>query len=223
MKMQLFKRASSRFPLAFSVQPSDHFDEDDGLWNTFNLAVGAGSNGPQNFRVVVSTSSYDLWLPQSPVCPLSSLAPSDCPSSRGVGFYNNKLSDGYNGTRSTTQEGPLGIEVLALGGELDIETLFGTAPTDYANVSGSFWVDYIHLNSPTAPITTLDSPKQIPILGYSRVPYYLATLGLGVGRHISTAKKIVNSTVMSMSDAGVIPSRSWGYTAGAYYGQYLLF
>src|ERR1700712_1557651 len=124
--MQIFKRPRLEQPSAFSVQPSRQFDDGEGLWSTFNLQVGGGSSGPQNFRAIVSTSSFDIWLPLPQGCPynLSSLQVPDCPSTRGVGLYNSSQSTGYSGDRSNTSS-VVGIFHLDMG-ILDISTLFGS-------------------------------------------------------------------------------------------------
>lgn len=225
-KMLAFKRSSVALPLAFSVQPSMVFDRADGQWSTFNLGVGdpAGSStGPQNFRVVVSTSSFDVWLPtaqppNSTGCPPNS-TPATCASMRGVGLYDGLQSTGYAGNESNTalSGGALGLESIDVG-SLNPNTLFGT---EYGPgvVAGELWADYLQLTTSTSPSTPYNSLSKAPIFGIKSNNYYLASLGVGSGVVKTTITDFqLNSTLTGMAADGVVSSRSWGYTAGAYYG-----
>jgi hypothetical protein len=210
--MRLFKRSSLSLPLAFSVQPSNNFLDNDGRWSTFNLQVGSQL---QNFQVVVSTSSFDTWLPIPPGCPSSPVTPSDCPSSRGVGPLDGTQSDGYDGTKSNTAGGQVSLEILNVG-KLDTSSLFGPS---YSNVTAQVWADDLYMSSSTGPSTVRNSSSQVPICGIIDTAYYLSSIGVGVGVHKTTVGRNLNSTIEAMAASGAIPSHSWGYTAGAYYGK----
>jgi hypothetical protein len=217
--MPLFKRAPAQPASAFSVQPSLKFDVQDGNWSTFAITVGnSGSSGPQTFRVVVSTLSYDLWLftPDSCVVtnPDAPTPPTDCAYVRGVGYYNGAQSLGYEGNRSNTGTGGSRMEPIDLGNlNLDpMATLNGTAV-------GDIWEDSFTMSSSTAPTTTRNASVPIFAIDDPFSLYSLCSIGIGVGvREIDNVNW--NSTVSSMAAAGSIPSRSWGYTAGAYYRKY---
>jgi hypothetical protein len=218
--MQIVRRSpqaisSLNLPSAFSVQTSGVFDGDDGgMWSTFSLSVGVGTSGPQNFRVVVSTSSFSTWLPLPPGCPTNqSNVPPNCPWTRGVGLYINVQSTGYTGTSSSTAI-TAGIQWIDLGAQIDISTVIGS---EY-RVNGSLWLDYLSLSGSTASTPFRTSSNQAPIYGIDNYLYYLSTLGIGYGI-VATNKTLQNSTLLSMASEGVIPSASWGYTAGAYYGK----
>jgi hypothetical protein len=220
MKMRLFKRAAVKnLPLAISVKTSGKFEEDDGLWSSFDLEIGDGPGGGQNFRVIISTSSFDTWLPLPPGCPNETFTPPNCAYSRGVDLYAGLQSSGYNGADSNTAapKGQLSTVKLEVG-ELDASSLFGAT---YGDVAGALWADYLHMSSSTGSDTSQNSSQPVPILGVKRVPYYLSTFGIGVGAHKTPVASlpIINSTVLSMANAGAIPSESWGYTAGAHYGK----
>jgi hypothetical protein len=214
--MQLFKRASPKSPSAFSVQPSLKFDAQDGNWSTFAISVGSSdSGGPQTFRVVVSTLSLELWLftPNSCVQTDSNAPtpPSDCAYRRGIGYYNGGQSTGYAGNRSTTRTGGSRIEPIDLGNEnLDPKTTYGEA------ASGVIWEDNFSMSSSTSPTTTRNASIPIVAIDDPESLYRLCSIGVGVGvRQVENVNW--NSTVSTMAAAGTIPSRSWGYTAGAYY------
>jgi hypothetical protein len=219
MKMQLFKRAAVRnLPLALSVKTSTKFEEDDGLWSSFDLVIGDGPGGGQNFRVIISTSSFDTWVTLPPGCQNLSFTPPNCAYSRGVGLYLGTQSTGYNVTDSNTAKpkGEISIVKQLQVGELDASSLFGTK---YGNVSGALYADYLHMSSSTGSDASQNSSQPVPILGVKSVLYYLSTFGIGVGAHKTTVQSLqLNSTVLSMANAGAIPSESWGYTAGAHYG-----
>jgi hypothetical protein len=213
--MQLFKRATSNIPKAFSLQASTGPPlDDDGLWSTFKLEVGNGPGQGQNFLVVVSTSFYTTLLPGTQSCrsnESSDVIPADCTRMRGIGLYNGNTSDGYDGTRSMATAKQLGIEYILRGGYFSVTELYGQR----YNVRGTDWDDELYMD------TSHNSSIPVPILVIDSVSYYIASLGLGVGKHLSTVKgaPVVNSAVSAMAQSGAIPSESWGYTAGANYGM----
>jgi hypothetical protein len=199
------------------------FDQADGKWSTFNLAVGH----TQNFRVVPSTSSFDVWLPEVQPnlsgCPPNTTSTNttleSCAEVRGVGQWKGVQSSGYVGTRSTTVEdgGEIGLETIDLGA-LQANTLFGT---EYGPsvVAGSLWADYLQMSTSTSPSTSFTTLSRAPIFGILTNYYYLASLGLGNGTLNTTKPGVhLNSALAGMAADGVISSLSWGYTAGAYYG-----
>jgi hypothetical protein len=216
--MPLFKRASPSLPSAFSVQPSEKWLDADGLWSAFNLEVGNGPGRGQNFLVVPSTSNPTTWLPDDKLCKLAK-APANCSLTRGVGLFNGNQSAGYDDSTSSssTGTGPLGLEYFNRGGSYPAEILYGVK---YGNFGGILGEDILYMSSSTAPITTHSSSGRVPIYAYSNDRYYLPSLGLGAGIHKSSASQLMNSTLLNMVDAGAIPSLSWGYTAGAYYGEH---
>jgi hypothetical protein len=214
--MSIIKRTGAVLPRAFSVQPSAQFEIFDGNWSTFNIQVGGGPSESQNFRATVSTSSFSIWLPEPGNCTNSSasFSSSDCAATRGVGFYEGAQSLGYDGSRSNTSRA-LDLVNMDIGGQLDPGTLFGS---EYL-ATGMLWVDYLYMSSGTGS-STVNSSDQVPIYGYRDIEYYLPTFGIGYGAVEDTGSNVTtNSTLLSMATAGVIPSQSWGYTAGAYYRE----
>jgi hypothetical protein len=200
---------------AFSLETSGLFDEDDGRWSTFNLDVGTGPSGPQSFRAVVSTSSFSALLPDRLSCVFEG-APSNCSYSRGVGQYQGRQNSGYDGNRSGSLVGggSSGIELVMLGGQVDPELLFGS---NYS-IGATVWVDYISLRG-SSSFQNIHNP--VPIYSVKSLRYLLAMIGVGYGTHelANRLRKDVNSTLLSMVSESAIPSPSWAYTAGAYYGK----
>jgi hypothetical protein len=192
------------------------FLEWDGHWSTFKLAVGMTPH-EQNFQAVVSTSGFDIWLPKRQGCEAqtstdSPSPPSDCAQARGVGNFNGQPSSGYDD--SATSKGA--IEQMDIGGgPPTIESQYGSfyGQADKASLG----MDTVFVVTSTAPTETRNSSKSVAILGVENEWFYLPSIGIGAGVRLNSDHSQVNSTVSSMAASGVILSRSWGYTAGAYY------
>jgi hypothetical protein len=197
---------------AFSVETSGTFDDDDGLWSTFNMDVGTGTSGPQSFTVIVSTSSFSALLPGPQSCQIEGV-PKNCSSSRGIGQHAGTQSSGYNGSYSGSQlPTKEGLEILLLG-TIDINATFGE---NYAGIGAQVWLDYMSLRG-SGSFQTYQS--QISIYALSSGWYWMATIGIGYGVIALTSGIRANSTLRDMVAKGAIPSPSWAYTAGAYYGK----
>lgn len=170
-----------------------------------------------------STSSFSTWLPGNGSChfanPPTSQIPTDpeeCAVQRGVGLYNGQQSTGYVGGLSGSYQ-ELATQYLGLGAQLDPLTLFGT---DY-NISALSGLDVVSVqhtnNSWTPPL------QETPIFSIQSLYYGLPILGLGFGQWKSgTGGASIPSFMSVMANSSEIPSRSWGYTAGAYYGECLV-
>ena len=119
---------------------------------------------------------------------------SDCPSNRG-GIFNPNQS-------STWQD--QGLYSLVSGEELGIRA------------NGDFGFDTVTVGLPGSAMTA-KVEHQI-VAGIAAKDFYLANWGI---RPASTNLTNLNNPIPSLMDSmrtqGVIPSLSWGYTAGAYY------
>ena len=197
----------------------------DGNWSTFLLQVGI-ENGGQQFRALVSTSSYSNWLPTPLGCFLDvlQLGPSNTPTSssscdvsRGVGLFDGVQSFGFIGSRSDTYTSFNEKTLTDLWSQLIPSNIFGSG----YNASGVLGLDYIALgisHDSNAENGTVISPNHIPILGIDNVTNILPTIGIGLYA-IESSDFIARSLVSSLVDGGVIPSQSWGYTAEASYSK----
>src|SRR6266480_387328 len=206
--MQLTRRHKKNWPSAFSVQPSRQLLGNDGNWSTF--ALRAGNN--QNFKVLVSTSSQEIWLPIPEGCQTTNSTgpvPSNCPEMRGVGLTAAAQSQGFIST--TSKE--IGIYNLSLGPSLDINALGAM----YA-VVGNWTLDTATLTSSIDQTSSITGDK-VPIVGLRNLPFFVASLGLGYGT-LTNSYASFPSFSESLLLASKIPSRSWAYTAGAYYRKY---
>ena len=205
--MRLTRRHKKNLPGVFSVQPSKQLLGNDGSWSTFALRVGENS---QNFDVVVSTSSPEIWLPVPQGCETTNTTgpvPSDCPQRRGVGLTAAAQSRGYDSTASDS----VGHFDLTLGSSLDINVL-----GSMFSVGGTLDRDNASLSSTNSPDSV--TGDQIPIVGLTSFSFFVASLGLGYG-FINSAYGSFPSFTESLVNASEIPSRSWAYTAGAYYRE----
>jgi hypothetical protein len=199
----------------------DGWGDYDGLYTLFNLQIGNDTQ-KQNFRFVPSTSSFTTWLPLYERCggiiPLAanySLFPTDltvCAEECGVGYYDGNQNIGFNASFSTSYK------------ELDTETMdLGSITKNPADIFGTMYdagsaaaagVDLVSLQ--VGNNSWYQAPKRTVTFGVDSLLYILPTLGLGFGEivsHLGTYPSFMD-TVTSTS---VIPSRSWGYTAGANY------
>lgn len=167
-------------------------DDVNGLWSSFALRVGSQE---QVVRVLVSTAAQATSVVLSSGCE----APSCAPSSRG-GTFNVSESDTWNGTGIY----PLGLE-LNLG---------------YRD-TGLYGLDMVALGYGSAiGGTALDSQV---VVGIETTSYYIAMFGLGPQPTNFTDFSDPHPSFLStLKTKNLIPSLSWGYTAGAPYRKYIL-
>ncbi|KAG8525659.1 uncharacterized protein KY384_000419 [Bacidia gigantensis] len=174
------------------VPPSQYWDGNDGPWSTFWTTVGTPGG---SIRLLPSTSSNAIW----PVLPEGCTKddPVDCRQSRGEFFYQ--------GNSSTYSD--IGLYTLAMLAE---------EPLGYsANTSSGY--DSVKLG--LASDSSLVASHQV-IEGVATKDFYLGALGLSPNA-INTSS-LGNSTPSLMADLktqAIIPSLTWGYTAGASYAQ----
>lgn len=179
-----------------------HFREGaDGNWSTFNLRVG---NPPQIVRVLPSTAAGDTLvvgpkgcLPGEPGVGGSPLL--SCWDSRG-GIFNPSLSASWN----TTGNYSMDVEVDLGYGDDAAAYGFDTVGIDLNNATG-------------AP--TLDEQ----IVGvFENNDFYLGLFGLS--REPTNFTNFTTphpSFLASLKNRSMIPSLSWGYTAGAHYREFI--
>jgi len=150
---------------------------------------------PQKLQVLASTEAPETLL----VLPAGCLAAGDssnCTEARG-GVYNNTKSSGWVSKN---------IYTLQIEGNLGL-----TANSD----NGQFGYDRFSLSTGQGGNVTLD--QQI-LAGIATKDYFLGTLGLS-----QTAVNFTDpfdsrpSLITNLKDQSLIPSSSYGYTAGAFY------
>ena len=83
------KLRRSSLPSPFSFSPSQVFEGSDGSWSTFIIRVGTPE---QIFNVLISTTGQETWVPSASACRTDA---SDCGRGRGVQYFHNVPSNGF--------------------------------------------------------------------------------------------------------------------------------
>jgi hypothetical protein len=199
--MFLSPRATT-VPAPYTVPPSEQFDGNDGAWSTHFINVGTPG---QNFRVLVSTTSGETWIPVTDGC--TSSDPSNCGDLRGAETFNGVASSGFQVNQSTTFS-PLGIYSLDLESKLN-----------YTG-NGLYGYDNVGLGTSQSPGPSL--PQQL-VAGIADKDYFLGHLGLSIlNTSFSSTSEPVVPFFVNLREQKKIPSLSYGYTAGAVYRKHYL-
>ncbi|KAF2851536.1 acid protease [Plenodomus tracheiphilus IPT5] len=203
------KRAATAtlLPEPANVPSSRDFDGDDGKWSTFHINIGDdGTGNGQNFKVLISTSSGLTVVPkQANWCDL------ECAKGRGVQLFEGTTSLGLETAKSKTWE-EAGIYDIPLP---DWFTANLTLNSSGQLPGGVFGRDYVAPGQTAAG--TRKSPKQF-VVAYPEKDFYMGWLGLAAGESGVTNGSLPNFLDNLVSpDDPAIPSRSFGYSAGAHY------
>ncbi|KAL8833217.1 MAG: hypothetical protein Q9170_004412 [Blastenia crenularia] len=181
-------------PPPISVAPSQYWEGDDGLWSSFYLQVGTPA---QDVRVLISTSSQVSWIVLEGQACLA--GDGTCANARG-GLYNMNTSSTWepNGFWQLGNERNLGI---------------------FAN--GLFGNDTIALGIQGSGGPTL-SNQILATIGTEQ--FYLGMFAINPKRtnYTGIAEQGQASYMTSLHEQNLIPSLSFGYTAGAPYRRYSL-
>ena len=167
-----------------------HRDGDDGSWSSFTIRVGTPA---QDVRVFISTATEETWV----VLPLGcATGDTPCPDARGQLFSPNASS-------TWSQQGYY---------QLDIErNLDVTGDGEYGNDTLGLGIQ--GSNGPTL--------KNQVIGGIATDNYYLGMFGVNPKPTNFTNDDSGQASYMtSLKDQNLIPSLSFGYTAGAPYREY---
>ncbi|KAI1416707.1 acid protease [Hypoxylon sp. FL1857] len=143
----------------------------------------------QEINVTISTSLSEIWVVESGGCGPTS----HCTDARG-GVYNTSASQSW----SPLGLWQLGLEYLGLGG------------------NGDYGMETVVVYDSVRRWQTSFN-KQV-VAGINETGYYTGFFGLGItpGRFNNV---VAQSPIAALVEQdGVIPSHSYGYTAGAYYG-----
>ncbi|KAH7411339.1 aspartic peptidase domain-containing protein [Cadophora sp. MPI-SDFR-AT-0126] len=176
---------------ALSVPPSENWYGDDGTWSAISIRLG---DPLQWVDVMVSTVSSETWVVGPGGC---GAGDSTCSFTRGGIFDPSKSSTWQNqGFFELGADKQLGNTGYAQYG-LDNLTFGGTGVMIPSAIIGAF--------NGSGPI--------------SGTSYLLGLFGLGVvpGGFNNTSPLSALSALVE--EVGVVPSHSWGYTAGAKYQQ----
>lgn len=171
-----------------SFPPAQNWEGIDGSWNTFSLLVGTP---PQTVRVEISTASQQTWVVAPRGCEGIDLE--NCPENRGRIFESNESS-----TWEERGRFKLGL-VTNLGYDGDADYGF-----DVVTLGGQ------GENGPTMEGTTVGT--------FGAEDFWFGHFGVNPKpTNFSSMNEPSPSYMSLLKDAGLIPSLSFGYTAGAQY------
>lgn len=162
---------------------------DDGAWSTFHINVG---NPPTQLSVLASTEIPETWVVGPEGCVTTD--PSNCTQARG---------GTYNGDNSTTWKT---INNYSLGAESNLGL---TQNSD----NGQYGFDTLAVAVPGGGNVSLDHQL---IARLATKDFYLGNLGLA-NRQLLLGGDRESGFLSHINASNLIPSLSYGYTAGASY------
>lgn len=180
----------------------------DGNWSSMGIFVGEAA---QTVDVIVSTSLAEVWVVETGGCGSSKET-----MTRGTLVVSNTSDSGdlCTAARGDVFNISASSSWSSMGAwELGLDYLGKEANGDYAMETVVVY-DSVTRN-------TLSLSKLV-VAAINDTDYYTGFFGLGItpGRF---GTSIVQSPITTMVEqAGVAPSHSYGYTAGAYYGMFFL-
>lgn len=191
-------------PAPFVVAPTWQWDGNDGNWTTFGIKIGTPA---QSFRVLPSTSGAETWVPIPAGCDGTLAGVSNCGTLRGIDNYDGSPSKGFETNNSSSWKT---IGIYELSAE---QNLFGAD-----NNTGIYGTDSLSLDAlPSGSSPQLSSQT---IAGITTGDFWLGSLGLGIASaNFSTESSLIPSMMSTLKNQSVIPSLSYGYTAGAHYSS----
>lgn len=180
-------------PPPFSFAPSQFWEGSDGPWSTFAIRIGTPA---QTFRVLPSTAGQEIWIPAPEAC--TEEDPADCAQRRGA------FTSTFNNNTSSTWKG-LGIYDLHLEKELDYRG------------NGVYGLDTVGLQISRSG--GIELQNQV-VAGIETQDFYLGSFGLGVKPiNFTNLDDPQPSFMQALKNQNMIPSLSYGYTAGASYSE----
>ncbi|KAF2416272.1 acid protease [Tothia fuscella] len=196
--MALWKRATT-VPAPVVVQPSQSFEGSEGAWSTFNVGVGTPL---QYFHVLASTQSSETWVLDPLGCQPSD--PTNCPQLRGAQPFNGQQSRGFLFNASNTYK-QAGVYSLDLEKNLN-----------YTG-NGVYGYDVVALNGGNGSADGASLNGQV-VASIASKDYFLGMFGLGIRpTSFSSSAASVPSFIQTIRANNLIPSLSYGFTAGAVY------
>jgi hypothetical protein len=197
---------ASEPPRPKDVDATGNFKGNDGEWSTFSINVGDEDNdgGGQNFEVLPSTYLGVTVLPG-----ISSWCTGDCPDDRGVGTVDRNQIGGV-------QTSP-GSSTWKFAGIFDIGT-----PDWWQNKSdtpgGDFGLEYLGIGKASKQSWVA---RNMAVAATQSKDFYIGQFGLSPGAtNLGKGNGEVQSILSTFQNQSVIPSVSYGYTAGAKYSEY---
>lgn len=205
----------------FVFPPSQSWDGIDGNWSvtcppqnffssqsesiltvirsTFIIHVGTPGQG---FRILPATNGNEIWVPLPQGC--SSTEGTNCGNHRGVSTFNGSPSNGFQTNQSSTWS------------SIGIFDLIGEKGLNYTG-NGQYGYDTVGPGPSTSGSSSLDLPHQV-VAGIATNEFYLGMFGLGPKpANFTNFIDPTKSYMRTLADRNLIPSLSFGYSAGAKY------
>lgn len=180
-------------PAPIVIPASQDFDGNDGPWSSFALQVGTPA---QDVKVLISTAGYQTWVVLTEGCISSD--PPTCAISRGGTFHPNESSTWV--ANNVTLKG-----LFSLG----LESNLG-----YSG-NGEYGYDTVALGWQGSGPPSLH--QQI-VAGVATKDFYLGVFGLNpCPSNFSDFNDPTPSYLSNLKQKSLIPSLTWGYTAGNQY------
>ena len=181
------------FPAPFSWAPSQSWNGNAGSWSTFLIRIGTP---PQIFKILPSTNSHQPWVPVPAGCHRTD--PPNCATLRGAVSPGN----GFKSNKSTTWS-EIGLFDLGIENPVDLTG------------QGDFGFDTVGLEVENSGGPTLT--HQV-VGGIATDDFYLGQFGLGPKpSNFTNFTDPIPGYLKNLVVSNVIPSFSYGYTAGAKY------
>lgn len=188
---------ATTYSLPYVFPPSQDWLGNDGSWSTFTIMVG---NPPVQWRVLPATNNQETWVPLPQACALNHFG--SCLRSRGL-TANVTAAYQYfqlNQSSSWVNEG--------------IYNLLSENNLNYTG-NGEYGFDTVWLGSPSLGGPSLG--HQV-VAGIVTNDFYLGQFGLGPKpTNFSDFNDPIPSYMKTLANENMIPSLSYGYTAGAKY------
>ncbi|KAF2665223.1 acid protease [Microthyrium microscopicum] len=214
--MGLYKRAIS-IPSPFSVQTSETFDGNDGKWSTFFITAGSSQ---LQFRALISSASYYSRVISQNGCKQGGTFIDGCTDWRGEDGNTGYVA-ADSSTRDQTASGQYQLDINDK--YLATDNTFGFPPdnrnSSYTkNNNATFDIDQINISSGSATAQNLAIPNT-PLAATVQPSFFLSYIGLAIGS-TPIGSELTPSLLETLYNASSIPSKSFAYTAGAYYKNY---
>jgi hypothetical protein len=184
-------------PAPFVFAPSQAFHGNDGRWSSFIVRIGTPE---QNFAILPSTAGHETIIPMPEGCTADD--PTNCAELRGVYPFNGETATGFQTNASSTWNS-IGLYTLDLGDRLGLDG------------NGLYGLEKVGLQLQNSNGLTLDGQV---VAGIATKNHYIGSFGLGPKpSNFSTYDNPVPSFMRTLRDKRMVPSLSYGYTAGAAY------
>jgi hypothetical protein len=194
------RRDTPNVPKPYVLTPSGDFDGNDGRWSSFYINLGDDGTGiGQNFKVLIATSSPITIIPGP-----ADWCNQDCAAKRGVETFDGKPSLGFDKTASKAWK------------NADIFPI--PLPTGYnGSINGLYGTENVGLGESSK--TSLILAQQFVALPTDK-QLFMGSFGLSAD-FVSPGKGSSQpSFLVTFAKQNQIPSKSYGYSAGASYREY---